>query len=105
MYKDKYISYMITLSKETNKLISKRAITREELASIIMNEYNIKDIIDSLADYLLNGKDEGRYIVLDKDDYDKVISMFRVRGERIVGGNIVKETRGRKRNENRYEEN
>lgn len=87
---------MIILSKEVSRSIAKGGITREELSNIIIDGYSAKSIADSLAELLLGEKEECP-IVLDKDDYDRVISLFRIKGQRIVDGQVTKETRGRKR--------
>jgi hypothetical protein len=45
----------------------------------------------------LGEKEELSPIALDKEDYDRVVSLFRIRGQRIVDGQVIEETRGRKR--------
>lgn len=86
---------MITLSKEVSKSLSKGTITKEELSNIIIGEYTAKSIAESLAEFLLGEKETP--ITLDKEEYDRVVSLFRIRGQRIVDGQVIEETRGRKR--------
>lgn len=88
---------MITLSKEVSKSLAKGTITKEELSNIIIGEYSAKSIAESLAEFLLGEKEELSPIALDKEDYDRVVSLFRIRGQRIVDGQVIEETRGRKR--------
>jgi hypothetical protein len=88
---------MITLSKEVSKSLAKGTITKEELSNIIIDEYSAKSIAESLAEFLLGEKEELSPIALDKEDYDRVVSLFRIRGQRIVDGQVIEETRGRKR--------
>lgn len=88
---------MITLSKEVMKSINKGTITKQELSNLIIDEYSAKSIAESLAEFLLGEKEELSQIVLDKEDYDRVVSLFRIKGQRIVDGQVIEETRGRKR--------
>lgn len=89
---------MITLSKEVSRSIENGAITQEELSRILVEDYSAKNIADSLAEAMLEKREETPSpIVIEKDDYDRIISLFRVKGLRVVDGQVIEETRGRKK--------
>lgn len=86
---------MIFFSKEMNSKIKTKTATQEEVARYLITNLTVLEIADELADYIL--KDEpDKTITVTQEDYDKIISLFRVRGQRCVEGNYVQETRGRK---------
>ena len=89
---------MLELKKEVVKGINNGSITKTGLARIILGEYPATEIAESLAEIILEKK-EPSPIVLEQEAYDRVVSLFRVRGQRIVEGKVINETRGRKKQE------
>ena len=89
---------MLEFKKEVVKGINNGSITKTGLARIILGEYPATEIAESLAEIILEKK-EPSPIVLEQEAYDRVVSLFRVRGQRIVEGKVINETRGRKKQE------
>ena len=74
--------------------------TEEELSNYLQDNFTIKAIIKDYIELLKQTKVNNTKITVDKQEYDAILSLFRVRGERIIELNgyieCQKETRGRK---------
>ena len=75
--------------------IKSRTVEKSELSQYLLTNLNVFELADELSEFILN-KEELQPIPLTQEEYDRVVSMFRVRGQRMVDGNIIAETRGRK---------
>lgn len=87
---------MITFTKKLKDefLASEDAV--KAASNYLMNNYAITDIVESLAQALINQPSVTR-IPLNPDEYEAVMGLFRVRGVREDG---TAEFRGRKRKNN-----
>lgn len=84
------------LSKEVNRAVNTKSITQEELAKNLLEGYSALEIAESLAEYIMRSADKPSPITVTDEEYQRITSMFRVRGVRYLEGNYIKETRGRK---------
>ena len=87
---------MIYFSKEMNSLIKSKKATKEELSKYLLTNLNVFELADELSDYILQDNTT-QTIAVTQEEYDKITSLFRVKGQRCVDGNVIAETRGRKR--------
>lgn len=71
----------------------------EILESHLMNNYTYPAIIKAFAELIVTAESEINkpQVLVTQEEYDAITSMFRVRGQRIVGGEVVRERRGRPR--------
>ena len=73
--------------------------SREELEQYLMNNYPIPQIIKAFAE-LIVVSDEAinkPQILVTQEELDAINALFRVRGQRLVDGEVRRETRGRPR--------
>ena len=75
-------------------------MTEEELYDHLINNFTLKAIVTDYIELLKQTKVNNTKITVDRQEYDAILSLFRVRGERIIelNGSIEckVETRGRK---------
>ena len=86
---------MIYFTKEMNSAIKSGKATKEELSKYLLTNLNVFELADELSDFILN-QEATQPIAVSQEDYDRIVSMFRVKGTRCIDGNIIAETRGRK---------
>lgn len=84
------------LSKEVNRAVNTKSITQEELTKNLLEGYSAVEIAESLAEFILKSKETPSPITVTDEEYQRITSMFRVKGKRMVDGCYVAETRGRK---------
>ena len=74
--------------------------TEEELSNYLQDNFTIKAIIKDYLELLKQTKVNNTKITVDRQEMDAILSLFRVKGERIIelNGSIEckVETRGRK---------
>lgn len=74
--------------------------TEEELSNYLQDNFTIKAIVTDYIELLKQTKVNNTKITVDRQEMDAILSLFRVRGERIIelNGSIEcqRETRGRK---------
>lgn len=87
---------MITFTKKQKDEFLAADDAVKAAANFIMANYSINDIVESLAQALINQPSVTR-IPLNPDEYEAVMGLFRVRGVREDG---TAEFRGRKRKNN-----
>lgn len=84
---------MITFTKKQKEEFLAADDAVKAAANYLMNNYAITDIVESLAQALLNQQNVTR-IPLNPDEYEAVMALFRIRGERNDG---TAENRGRRK--------
>lgn len=75
------------------------ALPEEKLCDWLLNNLPVKQIA-SIAAELIKAEDKfnnKQPIVVDRDEFDRIFSLFKIRGMRSVDGELVAETRGRRR--------
>ena len=87
---------MIYFSKEMNSLIKSKKATKEELSNYLLTNLNVFELANELSDYILQDNTT-QPITVTQEEYDKITSLFKIRGQRCVEGQVIQETRGRKR--------
>lgn len=80
-----------------NSAIKRKAATKEELSKYLLSNLTVIEIADELAEYILKEPVETQPIPVTEEEYDRICSLFRVKGQRYVEGQVIQETRGRKR--------
>lgn len=73
--------------------------SREELEQYLMNNYPIPQIIKAFAELIVVSDDASNkpQILVTQEELDAINALFRVRGMRMVDGEVRRETRGRPR--------
>lgn len=87
---------MIFFSKEMQSKIKNKTATKEELTNYLITNLTVMELAEELADYIMKDTPGNQPITVSQEEYDRVVSMFRVKGTRCVDGNYIKETRGRR---------
>lgn len=90
---NKIMKYNKTLLEQ----VKRGEATEEVLIMNIMAENPLHDIIGYLIEVLKKEPVTNNPITVSPEDYDRILSMFRPRGVKIVDGEEVVERRGRKR--------
>jgi hypothetical protein len=73
--------------------------SREELEQYLMNNYPIPQIIKAFAELIVVSDEATNkpQILVTQEELDAINALFRVRGQRLVDGEVRRETRGRPR--------
>jgi hypothetical protein len=73
--------------------------SREELEQYLINNYPIPQIIKAFAELIVVSDDATNkpQILVTQEELDAINALFRVRGMRMVDGEVRRETRGRPR--------
>lgn len=87
---------MIYFSKEMNSLIKSKKATKDDLTKYLLLNLSALEMVNELADYILQDNTT-QTIAVTQEEYDKIMSLFRVKGTRCSEGQVIQETRGRKR--------
>ena len=87
---------MIFFSKEMQSKIKSKTATKEDLSKYLLTNLTVMELAEELADYILKDAPANQPIAVTEEEYERITSMFRVKGTRCVEGNYIKETRGRK---------
>lgn len=89
---------MINIPKNLIKAVTDGEERHEVLETYIINNYNMGEIIKSFAELLIASEAHNQQIVVTPDEYSAIISLFKVKGQRMLeDGTIIEETRGRKK--------
>lgn len=86
---------MIEFSKTMHSAIKSRTATKEELANYLITNLPATEIANELAEYILK-ENTVTPISVSQEEYERITSLFRIKGQRLVDGCYVAETRGRK---------
>ena len=87
---------MIFFSKEMQSKIKNKTATKEELTNYLITNLTVMELAEELADYIMKDTPVSQPIAVTEEEYERICSMFRVKGKRMVEGNYIRETRGRK---------
>ena len=87
---------MIEFSKNMYSAIKNKAATKEEIANYLLTNLTVMELAEELADYIMKETPVSQPIAVTEEEYERICSMFRVKGKRMVEGNYIRETRGRK---------
>lgn len=70
-----------------------------EIEKYIMNTYPLSEIIRGFAEIYVAADDAVNrpQIAVTEAEYEQIMGLFRVKGQRMMNGVVVNETRGRKR--------
>lgn len=83
-------------------------ITEEELYDHLTDNFTLKAIVTDYIELLKQTKVNNTKITVDRQEMDAILSLFRVRGERVIEINgsleLQRETRGRKPKEFKHED-
>ena len=69
-------------------------MTKKELVNELLRSNNVMELAEALADYVINEEEPTRPIPISREDYERIISLFRIRGLRSDG---TFENRGKRR--------
>ena len=78
-----------------SKVKSKTA-TKEELANYLLTNLTVMELAGELAEYILKSKETVPPINVTQEELDRITSLFKVKGIRMVEGEVIRETRGRR---------
>lgn len=79
-------------------LLVKKFKTRTEIVNYLMENYSTMQLINELADRILeDAKKPTKKVTVSQEDLDAIMSIFKLRGVKTNGET---ETRGRKKSEN-----
>lgn len=77
---------MIALSKEIIRKAKDGYLTKEELVHYLMRNFNLYEITESLAECIIEIEaNETKPIVLTEEEYNRITSLFRIKGFDING--------------------
>lgn len=77
--------------------IKTKTATKEELSNYLLTNLTVMELAEELADYIMKETPASQPIAVTGEEFEKITSLFRIKGTRQVEGNYIKETRGRKR--------
>ena len=83
---------MFMLDKPLVSAVKSGQIERKELVADLLRQNNVIELAEKLADYIIT-YDEVAPIVISQDEFDRIVSLFRIRGLRADG---TFENRGKK---------
>lgn len=87
---------MITIKDRTLMgKIADGASNVDEVASYLIDNYPAGAIAKSLAEVLMTDVKTDTPITVSETEYERICSLFRVRGLKVVDGEIIRENRGR----------
>lgn len=84
---------MFLLEKATVSAVRTGQMDKRELVNELLRQNNVMELAERLADYVIQ-YEEPRPIVVSQDEYDRIVSLFKIRGLRADG---TIETRGKKK--------
>lgn len=71
--------------------------TKIEVCDYLLRTYPIQRIVDDYVELIMKTDINDSKIVVTEEEYQAILSLFKVKGQRLIDGQVVKETRGRKR--------
>ena len=83
---------MLLVDKALVSAVKTGQMERRELVQDLLRNNNVIELAEKLADYVI-AYDEPKPIVVSQEEYDRIVSLFKIRGLRADG---TKENRGRK---------
>lgn len=89
---------MINIPKNLIKSIVDGTEQPIELEKYLIANYTMGTIIKSFSELLISNEMYNQQIVVSQEEYNAIISLFKVKGQRVMeDGTVISETRGRKR--------
>lgn len=90
---------MIQIDPKLLKAIKEGNATQKDLINHLSN-YPLNEILTAFAELIILSEDflSPKPISVTQDEYNRILSLFRIKGQRTLDGMIVEETRGRKPN-------
>lgn len=85
------------ISNKVVKELKEGVITKEEVVNELIAVYPIKSIVEDYVDMVMTIPTEQPKITISREEFEMLTNIFKVRGEKVVDGEVVKENRGRKR--------
>lgn len=89
---------MIQIPKQLLKQITDGENPQRELEKHLLNNYPINEIIKAFAELLITTEQtiNKQPIVVTQEEYNTIMSLFKIRGIRTLDGVEIRENRGRK---------
>lgn len=84
---------MFLLDKALASAVRSGQMDRRELVNDLLRNNNVMELAERLADYVI-AYEEPKPIVVSQEEYDRIVSLFKIRGLRADGS---VETRGKKK--------
>ena len=84
---------MFLLDKALASAVRTGQMDKRELVNDLLRQNNVMELAEKLADYVI-AYEEPRPITVSQEEYDRIISLFKIRGLRQDG---TVENRGKKR--------
>lgn len=90
---------MIQIDPKLLKSIKEGNATQKDLINHLSN-YPLNEILTAFAELIILSEDflSPKPISVSQEEYNRILSLFRIKGQRTLDGMIVEETRGRKPN-------
>lgn len=85
------------ISNKVLKELKEGIVTKDEVVNELINTYTVKAIVEDYVDIAMTVPTEQPKITISREEFDLLTNIFKVRGEKVVDGEVVKENRGRKR--------
>lgn len=90
---------MINIPKTLIKAISEGNQPLSDLEQYLLSNYTIGDILKAFAELIITTEDVVNRppISVSQEEYNTIMSLFKIRGLRTIDGMVIEETRGRKK--------
>jgi hypothetical protein len=90
---------MIQIDPKLLKSIKEGNATQKDLINQL-STYPLNEILGAFAELIILSEDflSPKPISVSQEEYNRILSLFRIKGQRTLDGMIVEETRGRKPN-------
>lgn len=90
---------MVDIPNKLIKDIQKGLKTQKDLETYLMSNHSINEILTAFAELILISDDTANrpQITVTQDEYNQIMSLFKIKGLRSLDGMVVAETRGRKK--------
>lgn len=75
---------MFILDKALVSAVKTGQVTKRELVNDLLRNNNIMELAEKLADYVL-AEEDSKPITVSQDEYERITSLFRIRGLRADG--------------------
>ena len=69
--------------------------SKRELYDYIISTYSVSRIVDEYLELVMKCDITDNKITVSQEEYETILSLFKVKGTKIVEGKVVAETRGR----------
>lgn len=85
------------LNNKVIKELKEGVVSTAEICDYLMSAYPVKAIVEDYVNMIKETPVENAKITVNKEEFKTIVSLFKVRGEKVIDGEVVSETRGRKR--------